>query len=52
MDDVKEQARKVDGDSPADVLGNIGDDVKDTIGNVTDDVDAELDRRTDEPNPR
>ena len=26
--DVKEQARKIDGDSPADVLGNIGDDVK------------------------
>ena len=50
--EVKEQARKIDGDSPADVVGNVGDDVRDTIGNVTDDVDAELDRHTDEPNPR
>ena len=50
--EVKEQARKIDGDSPADVVGNVGDDVRDTLGNAGDDVNAEVDRHTDEPNPR
>jgi hypothetical protein len=51
--EVKEQARKIDGDSPADALGNLGDDIKDTVGNVGDDLDAELDRpRGDDPTTR
>ena len=50
--EVKEQARKIDGDSPADVVGNVGDDVRDSLGNAGDDVNAEVDRHTDEPNPR
>ena len=48
--EVKEQARKIDGDSPADVVGNIGDDVRDTLGNAADDMDNELDKnRVDDP---
>ena len=34
--EAKEQVRKIDGDSPADALGNLGDDVRDTLGNVRD----------------
>lgn len=41
---VKEQARKIDGDSPADVLGNIGDDVRDGLGKAGDEAGKQLDR--------
>lgn len=33
---TKEQVRKIDGESPADKVGNLGDDVRDTLGNAGD----------------
>ena len=36
---VKEQARKIDGESPADKVGDIGDDLRDGLGNIGDTVD-------------
>lgn len=56
--EVKEQARKVDGNSPADALGNAGDDARDALGNAGDAVgnakdhmDNDLDKRVDSDKP-
>jgi hypothetical protein len=49
---AKEQVRKIDGDSPADGLGNLGDDVRDTLGNGGDAVKNEPDRPNVDPEDR
>jgi hypothetical protein len=56
--EVKEQARKVDGNSPADAIGNAGDDARDALGNAGDtlgkaknDMDDGLDKRVDSDKP-
>ena len=48
--EAKEQVRKIDGDSPADALGNLGDDVRDTLGNAGDEMGKQADRI--DPNKR
>lgn len=48
---VKEQVRKIDGETPADQVGDIGDDIKDSLGNIGDTVDDAL-KPTPEGQPR
>ena len=45
---VKEQVRKIDGDSPADVVGNAGDDVRDGLGDAADQANKKVDQARDE----
>ena len=41
---AKEAVRKIDGDSPADTIGNLGDDVRDGLGKAGDEAGKQLDR--------
>ena len=41
---TKEQVRKIDGNSPSDVIGNIGDDVRDGLGKAGDEARKRADR--------
>ena len=48
---VKEEVRKIDGESPSDKVGNAGDDIRDALGNAGDAVDDAL-KQTPENQPR
>lgn len=49
---AKEQVRKIDGESPADTIGNLGDDVRDELGKAGDKVTDGMERPTADPYKR